>query len=392
MRRLTAHYIFPIDRPPIKNGIIELDDQGVITKIEAPGENFRETANLEHYSGIIVPGFINAHCHLELSHLRNLIPTGIGIPGFVKEMIQLNRAHPQATYQQLKRIDLQMWKHGIVAIGDIANSTATIQVKQESPIFYHTFLEVLAQGRTQQQIEAHFNTQKGAYEKALLAVSLVPHSAYALSASTIEWLFRKDPNALLSIHNQESTAEDMLLVKKTGPLLEALIESGIPMNHFVAPGINAFEYFIEKLHRNAHPTLFVHNTYASVECLKKAQEQYQNITFVTCPLSNNYIEGRLAPLDIWHAKKLNVAIGTDSLASNHTLDILEELKAIQHAYQEIPLSDLFKWGTLNGAKALHWDNTLGSITVGKKPGINLITGVNIKELKLTSSSRVKKLA
>ena len=92
MRKISANYVFPITSEPIKNGIIVLDDNNTIIEIIDNGGELKETYNLEFYNGIIVPGFVNTHCHLELSHLKNTIVKGKGMPRFI-ECVQSNRGY-----------------------------------------------------------------------------------------------------------------------------------------------------------------------------------------------------------------------------------------------------------------------------------------------------------
>ena len=84
-------------------------------------------------------------------------------------------------------------------------------------------------------------------------------------------------------------------------------------------------------------------------------------------------------------------MGTDSLASNYSLSVLEELKTLQENFPEISLEELLKWGTLNGAKSLRIQDNFGSFEVGKKPGVNLIAGVDLKQLKLTQKCKVRRI-
>jgi cytosine/adenosine deaminase-related metal-dependent hydrolase len=112
---------------------------------------------------------------------------------------------------------------------------------------------------------------------------------------------------------------------------------------------------------------------------------------VFCPNSNLYIENQLPPVFLFRKENLNICLGTDSLASNHELSVLAEMITLQIHFPEIKLEELVCWATLNGAKALKMENRFGSFEVGKNPGVNLISGIDFKTMKLTEKSKVKRL-
>jgi len=137
----------------------------------------------------------------------------------------------------------------------------------------------------------------------------------------------------------------------------------------------------------------VHNTFTKKEDLEelKRRRSLENTFFVLCPNSNLYIENQLPPVTLFCEENLNICLGTDSLASNHKLSVLDEMITLQLNFSELELENLVQWASLNGAKALQIDATFGSFEVGKNPGINLILGVDFKTMKLTDKSKVRRL-
>ena len=109
IRKISADYVFPVSTEPVKEGIITYDDQsGEIFSVDAPSG--RNTEGIEYFPGILIPGFINAHCHLELSHLKGQIPTGTGLLPFLKAVVTL-REFPQEFIQQaIEAQDKAMWE------------------------------------------------------------------------------------------------------------------------------------------------------------------------------------------------------------------------------------------------------------------------------------------
>ena len=186
MRRISANYIYPVSQPPIKNGILEVDNLGVIKNIIDTKGELRESRNLEFYNGVIVPGFVNSHCHLELSDLKDKISKKQGLPKFLEEVISSKRALNLANTEIIELYDSLMKQEGIVAVGDICNTSVTIPVKVKSKIYYHTFIEAI--GLQERAEKTFFKNQSLAQEfkSKNLATSIVPHAPYSVSTELLE--------------------------------------------------------------------------------------------------------------------------------------------------------------------------------------------------------------
>ena len=142
MKIFTADYVFPVCADPIKNGVVIADDLGKIISVTDQLPPDAENAPVEHLQGIICPGFINTHCHVELSHLKNKIARGGGLVNFIKDVMQVRNAGSDEIAAAAAAADNELYENGIVAVGDIVNSNATIPVKAKSKLYYHTFVEV----------------------------------------------------------------------------------------------------------------------------------------------------------------------------------------------------------------------------------------------------------
>jgi cytosine/adenosine deaminase-related metal-dependent hydrolase len=125
--------------------------------------------------------------------------------------------------------------------------------------------------------------------------------------------------------------------------------------------------------KNAHRTILVHNSFTSEEDVKKVKQQMPNTFWCLCPNANQYIENAMPPIHLLRKQQVPIVLGTDSYASNWSLNILDEIKTIQKFHPEIPLAEMLGWATLNGARALQMDKHLGSFDKGKKPGVISIT-------------------
>ncbi len=199
--------------------------------------------------------------------------------------------------------------------------------------------------------------------------------------------------SILSLHNQESKSESDFFKSGTGEIANHLKNNpGIDISHWKPTGNSSLVSVLEFL-PTENQLLLVHNTYTTKEDLDelKKTRSIDNTFFVLCPNSNLYIENQLPPVALFRSENLIICLGTDSLASNHELSVLSEMITLQMNFPDLHLDELFRWACLNGAKALQIDNNFGTFEVGKKPGINLITGIDFKKMNLTENSKVKRL-
>ena len=214
--------------------------------------------------------------------------------------------------------------------------------------------------------------------------TLTPHSTYSIQQRDFNALLAGNTN-LLTIHFKESEGEEQLFDNQ-GPLAEWYSSVGFECDflNFASPA--------ERIVRTIPATqsvMFVHNSYVTQSDIDKIMGHFTApVYWVLCPRSNRYISGEITDAyKLLMANNLNILIGTDSLASNSSLSIIEELKM----FRDIPLAELLQWATINGAKALGIDNHYGTIEVGKRSGIVNITGVDLENFTLTASAQAKRV-
>lgn len=392
MRRFSANYIFPVSNPPIKNGIIEVDDEGKIVSIINPGRSFKEIHSTEFHNGIIIPGFVNAHCHLELSHLLGKIPEKKGIANFIKAVTEERFKFQDSTQKPIANAIKELELTGTVAVGDICNTADTLDLKVKSELHFHNFIEVF--GINQNNSDKVFelaNTIKARFlENYSGSTSITPHSTYSLSKNLWNRVSTEinDSKMPVSIHFAESLPEYEFLKTGSGPIFDRYKFLNIP---FETPsGLSPLDVVFNNVDSN-NDVLLIHNTFASIDELLQIKGHYRKVTFVTCPESNIYIENSLPVLAEMHKAGLRIAIGTDSLASASTLSMLHHIILLLDNFKEISFVDILKWATLNGAEALNIESRFGTLEVGKNPGLNLITDFDFNSMKPTLKSRVKRL-
>lgn len=390
MKHFSAKYIITNSGPPLKRGIVSVNDDGTIEKVEDTGGSFIEKGSVEFHNGIIIPGFVNCHCHLELSHMKDLIPPGTGLAEFLNIFGTGRKAGTEKIAGSAFIADSAMYEEGISLCADICNNDLTFEIKKKSRIKYISLLEVFGidPGKAHRRINEIKELAIKA-ESAGIDYSIVPHSAYSISLPLFGLLLPlTSSNKITSIHFMESLAEKSLLDNHSGALMETYIKSelitGEPdtvENHAAA--------ILERITSGGN-LILVHNTYADRSTISRVKKR-NNLFWCLCPNANLFIENHLPPLKILIEENCQIVIGTDSLASNRSLSILEEIKTLQKYFPSISLADLLRWATLNGAKALNRENQFGSIKAGKCPGLLLLQNVDLENMKLLPESGVKRL-
>lgn len=328
----------------------------------------------EYHPGVLVPGYINAHCHLELSHLKGVINTGTGLIPFIKGVVSLRDFPEDVIQMAIESADQEMYDAGIVAVGDISNKIDTARVKGQSKIRYYTFVEMF-DFLQEQQAEATFQGYQKVYDghisNGFHKKSYVPHAPYSVSKRLFQYVNdENEAGCTVSIHNQELKAENELFLRKEGAFMDFFNDFGVDLSDFQSIGQSAIHYTLKNLDRK-FKTLMVHNTQTSKEDISKAMMWHQDVYWATCPNANLYIENKLPIYQDFVDCGAKMCIGTDSYSSNWQLSIFEEMKTIKRYQNGIDDLEIIKWATINGARALGFDE-LGKLSVGQAPGLNLI--------------------
>ena len=345
--------------------------------------------DIQYFEGILSPGFVNAHCHLELSHMKGMIPVHTGLQKFVKQIVALRQVSPEAIHEAIINAEAEMMANGIVAVGDISNTLDTLKQKAKHNLAYYSFVELydLDPTRAADKILAGLEIQKQFQENCVRA-SLVPHAPYSVTNELWNLLSAHFGIHTISLHNQETPDENDFFKTKTGSFLGMYERTKVNLDFFEATGLSALQSVLP-IFKKAHHGILVHNSFTSAEDIQAVHAAMDNAFWCLCPNANQYIEQTMPPIELLRSEKAKVVIGTDSYASNWSLNILDELKTIQQHHPQIPLAEMLGWATLNGAQALQMDKHLGSFEKGKKPGVVLIKGVDdINDLKNASSQRI----
>jgi len=343
--------------------------------------------DIQYLDGIITPGFVNAHCHLELSHMKGMIPAHTGLQEFVKQIVALRKVEEDVIEEAIEKAEDEMLANGIVAVGDISNTLDTLAQKEKYRIAYYTFVELydLDPTRAHDKIIAGLANQKAFQDKCIRA-ALVPHAPYSVTQNLWKLLATHFGAHTISMHNQETPDENEFFKTKTGSFLGMYERTKVSLDFFEPTGLSSLQSVLP-VFKNAAASILVHNSFTNADDIAAVKIQMPNSYWCLCPNANQYIEQTMPPIELLRNNGANIIVGTDSYASNWSLNILDELKTIQQHYADIPLEEMLQWATINGARALQMDNKLGSFEKGKKPGVVLIESVAEKNNLSSAFSR-----
>ena len=371
--------------------VLVTDTDGVVVDI-LPEEEAGE--DIQQFKGILSPGFINAHCHLELSHLKDVIPPHTGLIPFLLDVVGKRDFPMDVILDRIEKAENEMFLDGIVAVGDIGNTANTLTTKLKSKIRWNNFVEVLSfsdenAALRMQEYGDVLNKFDAAEADQLLdenhfMTALVPHAPYTISDQTFQRINELTKGKVISMHNQENPAEDELYKTGEGEYLHFLKKFGFEKSPFPITGKSALRSCLPHFNQGQR-LLLVHNTFIPEEdilfAVEHAKQHLSGIHFCICANANLYIENTMPPIDMLIKKGVDIVLGTDSYSSNWQLSISSEIRTIREKIPAIPLQTILQWATINGAKALGREDVLGSFEKGKKPGIVLIDSL-LKSSKL----------
>ncbi|MEP6683351.1 MAG: amidohydrolase family protein [Parafilimonas sp.] len=392
LRKFKADFLFDGKDLLGENYVLITDENGIIENIvnekDAGGD-------IKIFKGILSPGFVNCHCHLELSHMKNVVERGTGLVDFLIKVVSKRGAVKEEMELAIQKADEEMFNGGIVAVGDISNTTDSLQTKKQSKIQYQNFIEVL--GFTEERAQVVFDSYLEVYNAFcdtgfIKNTSIVPHAPYTISTSLLNLINNFSAGKIVSIHNQETLAEDELYQTKTGDFFRLYHHLNINTDFFQPYNKSSLQSYLPLLNK-AKQVLLIHNTFTNKEDIDFAAEQSsqtnQHIFWCLCANANLYIENKLPPVNLLRKNNCKIVLGTDSYSSNWSLNILDEMKTIQKNFPSISLEELLQWATFNGATALDMSDKIGSFEKGKRPGVLLIDQIIYKNI--SEESMVKRI-
>ena len=413
-RKFKADYLFTGKELADPDSVLITTTDGVVQDIVPTAAAGPDIA---YFPGLLTPGFVNCHCHLELSHMQGVIPEGSGLVDFLSAVIRFRNnpagagagagaaagtaagtaagvgspAETASPGEALAAAEQAMFDNGIVAVGDICNTADTLDLKKTGRLHYHNFIETL--GFVDQGASTRFAASKAVFDQFELALpgrnSIVPHSPYSVSPTLFKMIAGHAKGQLLTMHNQESEEENTFFLTGKGDFLRLYETLGADVSFFKGTGKRSLESVLPYFHKD-QTLILVHDVVTNGEDLHVANTaEAPRVYFCLCPNANKYISDRLPNLELLMSSGVPLVVGTDSLASNRELSILGELKTLLAAFPSVGTPTLLKWATSNGAGALRLQEVLGSFDPGRKPGIVLLNG--LEEGRLTPETGARRL-
>lgn len=330
---------------------------------------------IDRRRGWIIPGMVNAHCHLELSNMKGVLPEKTGMADFLLGVVSMRHAEADQASGLAEDAAAEMYARGISAVGDISNTTLSIPAKQKSKLRWHNYIE--ATGFLPAVAQQRFDSALAVYQEFADRLpghsrSIVPHAPYTVSEELYAKIaMRNEP--LQCIHHAESRAEIDFMRNKTGGLVGLYEKLGIPIDFFEPASIAGLGQVQHQL-KPAGKMLWVHNCHITEEDIAHLDSAVDHY-FCLCANANLYIGNPLPDIALMRQNGLQICLGTDSLASNHQLCLIHEMRTLQAAFPHIALTEMLTWATVGGAKALMLDGELGRLTRGKKPGLAWLKNV-----------------
>ncbi len=351
---LTARWIFPVDQPPLACGTITIQGERILA-VDKAGTR---TADIDLGNVAILPGFVNAHTHLDLSDALGKCPPSPDFTGWLRMVI--NHRRSQTPEDVAKAIDIglaQCLKYGTTLVGDISAGGISWDKLTNAPLRAVVFYELLGLSEDRanaawEQAVSWLNTRP---HNENTRPGLSPHAPYSVHRHLLEWAARvaNEKDLPLTIHLAETTAESELLESHAGSFVPFLKKLGA----WKEEGLTTHQEIL-KLGKDEKNFSLVHANYLKMPVS-------QGMLIIYCPRTHAAFGHTPHPFRQYLAQRLNVSLGTDSLASNPDLDVLAEMRVLHGKNQDVSGATVLKMATLNGAHALGWSHETGTISPGK---------------------------
>ncbi|AKU99893.1 Adenosine deaminase [Labilithrix luteola] len=382
VRLFHADHVLPGDGPSIADGAVvvaarghELPEGSVVDVGRATEVVPRHSgADVVRAKGVVFPGLVNAHTHLELSSMRGRVPGGRGFVAWVTGLIGTRREMaPEEDAEGVALAMDELVQSATVAVGDVTNTLAAVTSLARRGIGGAVFHEVFGHDRASvlrrvEGLRVEREERVSQWPTSDLTYAPAPHTLYTTHPDAVRALLdgARARGVKTSLHMAEHASERRAIEHDDGPVPEWLL--GMTKHRPAFPKKPLFDY-ADELGALSPDVLLVHLTDARLEELVRVREKGAPV--VLCPRSNLTIESRLPPLLAVREAGIAPALGTDSLASSPSLDVLGEAKALADRFPSVPAWELFQMASWNGARALGRAD-LGRFAKGTRPGVFVV--------------------
>jgi len=365
---VTARWVLPIDRPVMPGAWIEIREG----RIAAVGSGQPPSKPTDLGDVALLPGFVNAHTHLELSWMAGHVPPAASMNEWIRTLLRVRRAGPpggaDAELAAARAAALTMRRTGTVAVGDISNTLISPRILADAGLAGVVFLELLGFNVADPAPVVSDALRRSANgdaalpeRRAPLRTTIAAHAPYSVSPGLLREVARSATGPL-AIHLGESSEEIEFLRSGSGPIRETLEELGVWNPAWEPPRSGPVEYLSTVGYLKAG-LLAVHGVHLTDDELSRLRQA--GATLVTCPRSNAWVGAGLPRVSHFYTAGVPVAVGTDSLASVSTLSMLDELAELRRVAPEVAAASLLESATLIGARALGIEHEYGTLAPGR---------------------------
>ncbi|HEY7340619.1 MAG TPA: amidohydrolase family protein [Ktedonobacterales bacterium] len=373
----TARHVFPVSAEPIADGGVAVADGRIIAVAMAADlrERFPGARVVDLRERALLPGLVNAHTHLELTHHAGHVPDNLPLIEWIYPLVSYSRTRTPEDFERAAYAGVEMLRaSGTVAVGEICTFGQSVGPLVESGLRGVVYYELLSPDparadellhKGQQQIERW----RREYPQDRIRFGLAPHTPYTTSAELLRaaaaWCRAED--VPLSIHTAESPAETQFLLDATGPIADLLYPgAGWPLHPERAPGVSPVAY-LEQLDVLSVRPLLAHGVHVDADDVARIARA--DAAVAHCPRSNTQLQCGRMPYGVYRAAGVRLTLGTDSLASSPSLAVWDDAIAahdMHAAAGEMPTpTELLRLATLGGTDALGLADELGTLEPGK---------------------------
>jgi cytosine/adenosine deaminase-related metal-dependent hydrolase len=372
---------FPVDRPPIEHGAVTIDGE----RIAAIGTKPEGRDVVDLGSAAILPGFVNAHTHLEFSGLsRPLGQPGMLLTDWIRLVIAERGRSDTSRENAIAAGVQESLGHGVTSIGEIATDDAIAYGRTDNPVRRSAsdgrdcpssghidtthFIEVIGFSRARAgSAFAAASSRIGALQRRGqgIHIGISPHAPYTVSPELLRQLFALavEHKLPVAMHLAESVEELEFLRSGSGAFLHLLEERSMWDAEAIPRLSRPLDYL--RMLAGAPRSLVIHGNYLSRDEREFLSAHEDRMSVVYCPRTHDYFGHPPYMLAELLAAGVNVALGTDSRASNPDLDLLAEMRQVARLFPTLTPREILRMGTLAGAQALGRDVDVGSLTPGK---------------------------
>lgn len=381
MEIFRARWILPVAQPPIENGWVSVEHGRVLAvgagRAEWPATDLGDVA--------LLPAFVNAHTHLELSWMAGRVPPAASMPMWVRTLIGARAEAPTAAEIGRAAGDAiaAAQASGTAVFGDITNTLASVPPLEAAGADALIFRELIgfsvpnpgalvaAAWTALDAIEAEKRNRESILRiDSRFHFSVVAHAPYSVSPSLFSAIAAAKRDTPLAVHAGESPEEMEFLQTGRGPFRDLLEHIGVWAPGWRAPECGPIEY-LDRRGYLGPGMIAVHGTHLSDADLARLRDA--GGVLVSCPRSNVWVGGGAPDVSRFYRSGVAVAVGTDSLASAPNLHMTDELATLRRAAPDVPAARLIESATLIGAQALGFASDYGSIEPGRRSVFAAVT-------------------